>query len=65
MSEIRYGIDSYSEWVKNEGIPVIQDYGIDLFQVETAHWPRLGVKGAAVHLRGGEKAAHGHGSSFR
>jgi uncharacterized RmlC-like cupin family protein len=52
MSEIRYGIDSYSEWVKGEGIPVVQDYGIDLFQVPTAHWPRLGVSGAAVHLKG-------------
>src|ERR1700674_4474953 len=49
---VRYGIDPYLEWVKKEGIPVVEDYGIDLFQVQTADWPRLGVKGAALHLKG-------------
>jgi quercetin dioxygenase-like cupin family protein len=48
----RYGVDPYLEWVKAEGLPVAEDYGIDLFQVETAAWPRFGVKGAACHLRG-------------
>ncbi len=32
--------------------PVVEDYGIDLFEVETAMWPRFGVKAAAVHLKG-------------
>jgi quercetin dioxygenase-like cupin family protein len=49
---IRYGIDPYLEWVNKEGIPVVEDYGIDLFQVQTADWPRLGAKGAALHLKG-------------
>ena len=31
----RYGIDPYLDWVKGEGIPVVEDYGIDLFDVET------------------------------
>jgi quercetin dioxygenase-like cupin family protein len=48
----RYGIDAYLDWVNKEGIPVIEDYGIDLFKVETALWPRYSVKSAAVHLRG-------------
>ncbi len=48
----RYGIDPYLDWVKKEGLPVTEDYGIDLFKVETANWPRYGVKGAAVHLKG-------------
>jgi quercetin dioxygenase-like cupin family protein len=48
----RYGIDPYLDWVSKEGIPVTEDYGIDLFKVETALWPRYGVKGAAVHLKG-------------
>lgn len=47
-----YGIDTYLDWVSKEGIPVTEDYGIDLFKVETALWPRYGVKGAAVHLKG-------------
>src|SRR6266853_1404646 len=49
---VRYGIDPYLEWVKDEGIPVVEDYGIDLFQVQTADWPRFGMRGAAVHLEG-------------
>jgi quercetin dioxygenase-like cupin family protein len=48
----RYGVDPYLDWVKKEGLPVAEDYGIDLFKVETADWPRYGVKGAAVHLKG-------------
>jgi quercetin dioxygenase-like cupin family protein len=48
----RYGIDPYLDWVSKEAIPVTEDYGIDLFKVETAPWPRYGVNGAAVHLKG-------------
>jgi len=48
----RYGIDPYLDWVASEQIPVVEDYGIDLFAVETRPWPRYGVKGAAVHLKG-------------
>jgi quercetin dioxygenase-like cupin family protein len=48
----RYGVDPYLDWVQAEGLPVADDYGIDLFAVETAPWPRYGVKGAAVHLKG-------------
>src|SRR6202166_1453526 len=47
-----YGIDAYLDWVGKEGIPVTEDYGIDLVKVETALWPRYGVNGAAVHLKG-------------
>src|SRR5919106_1175997 len=48
----RYGIDPYLDWVKKEGLPVAEDYALDLFSVETADWPRYGVKGAAAHLKG-------------
>ena len=48
----RYGFDPYLEWVAKEGLPVIEDYGIDLFKVETKMWDRTGVKAAAVHLKG-------------
>ena len=56
MNEItpaaRYGIDPYLDWLKNEGLPVTEHYGIDLFSVETKPWVRYGVNGAAVHLKG-------------
>src|SRR6202166_1575483 len=48
----RYGIDPYLDWLAAEGIPVTEDFGVYLFGVETAPWPRYGVKGAAVHLKG-------------
>lgn len=48
----RIGVDSYLDWLANEGIPVVEDFGIDLFGVETKPWARAGVGGAAVHLKG-------------
>ncbi len=51
-SALRIGIDSYLEWLQHEGIPVVEDFGIDLFKVETKPWPRLDINGAAVHLKG-------------
>src|SRR5689334_25139689 len=51
-SKARYGVDPYLDWLAGEGIPVTEDYGVDLFTVETAPWPRYGVNGAAVHRKG-------------
>jgi quercetin dioxygenase-like cupin family protein len=48
----RFRIDSYGDWIKGEGIPIVEDYGIDLFTVQTKPWARFGVKGAACHLKG-------------
>lgn len=48
----RIGIDPYLDWLKNEGIPVVEDFGVHLPAVETRPWARLGVNGAAVHLKG-------------
>jgi quercetin dioxygenase-like cupin family protein len=48
----RYGIDAYLDWVAKEGLPVIEDFGCDLFAVGTSLWPRYDVKAAAVHLKG-------------
>ena len=51
---MRYLIDSYLDWSREQGIPVIDAIGIDLFGVETELWPRLGkgVRAAFVHLAG-------------
>ena len=32
----RYGVDAYLDWVEKEGLPVAEDYGIELFKIETA-----------------------------
>jgi uncharacterized RmlC-like cupin family protein len=48
----RIGVDPYLEWLKGEGIPVVEDFGVHLPDVQTRAWARYGVGGAAVHLKG-------------
>jgi mannose-6-phosphate isomerase-like protein (cupin superfamily) len=50
--EPKFLIDSYLEWVKGEGVPVVEDFGVDLLAVETAPWARLGADAAFVNLKG-------------
>ncbi len=45
-------VDPYDRWVRNEGIPIVEDFGVDLLDVEVAPWARLGVPAAVVHLLG-------------
>src|SRR5258708_12280272 len=45
-------LDPYLDWVKREGIPVTEDFGIDLLQIPTAPWARMGVDGGVAHLKG-------------
>ena len=48
----RLRLDSYGNWISGEGVPIAEDYALDLFAVETKPWPRFGMKGAACHLKG-------------
>ncbi len=48
----RLRLDPYMDWIKGEGVPIVEDYGIDLFSVETRPWARYCVNGAACHLKG-------------
>jgi hypothetical protein len=45
-------LDPYADWVEREGVPVIEDFGIDLLAVETKSWPRFGTDGSIAHLKG-------------
>lgn len=45
-------IDPYLEWIREEGVPVVEDFGVNLFEVATRPWPRFDVNGAAVHVAG-------------
>ena len=36
----RVAVDVYLEWLKKEGIPVTEDFGVDLLKVPTARWAR-------------------------
>jgi mannose-6-phosphate isomerase-like protein (cupin superfamily) len=44
--------DPYLEWAKAEGVPIVEEFAVDLHTVETAPWPRAGVPAAFVHLKG-------------
>lgn len=44
--------DPYFEWAVLEGVPVIEEFGVDLLALQTACWGRFGVDGAIVHLKG-------------
>src|SRR5438270_13620937 len=45
-------LDPYADWAEREGVPIIEDFGIDLIKIATAPWPRFGVDGAIAHLKG-------------
>ncbi|MFQ6016965.1 MAG: hypothetical protein ACE5KF_02110 [Kiloniellaceae bacterium] len=45
-------LDPYRDWAEAEGVPVAEDFGVDLRKVETQPWPRFGCDGAIVHLKG-------------
>ena len=44
--------DPYREWAAREGVPVIEDFGVDLLDIAAGPWPRFGVEGAIIHLKG-------------
>ena len=52
ISDRRYLIDPYLDWVKSEGVPVTEGFGVDLFTAAVDYWPRFGVRGGAIHCRG-------------
>jgi mannose-6-phosphate isomerase-like protein (cupin superfamily) len=49
------GPTTYESWIQNEGIPVIEAFGVeDLLNVARHPWQRTGGKGAFVQLKGME-----------
>src|SRR6185437_14136299 len=45
-------LDPYATWAAGEGVPITEDFGVDLLAVPTAPWERFGVDGGLVHLKG-------------
>ena len=45
-------LDPYAIWAAKEGVPIHEDFGVDLLRGRTAPWPRFGVDGAIVHVKG-------------
>ena len=47
-----YGVFPYRDFIKTEGIPVIEAYSVDCHTVALEPWERLGGLGTYVHLAG-------------
>ena len=45
-------LDPYAAWAAAQGVPITEDFGVDLLGVTTAPWPRFGTDGGIVHLKG-------------
>ena len=52
MTETRYLIDPHRDFIEAEGIPIVEDFGIDLLTVEVKPWARLGALGAYTLVKG-------------
>jgi mannose-6-phosphate isomerase-like protein (cupin superfamily) len=51
-ANIRFMLDPYLDWSRREGVPIHEDFGLDLLRLETSPWKRFGVDGAIVHVKG-------------
>jgi mannose-6-phosphate isomerase-like protein (cupin superfamily) len=45
-------VDPYLEWCEDEGVPVVEEFGVDLLTAETKPWARFGCNGAIINLKG-------------
>lgn len=45
-------IRPYLDWVEEQKVPVVEDFAVDLLEVDTVPWDRLGAPAAFVHLKG-------------
>ncbi len=48
----KFLLDPYMDWAKGEGVPIIDDFAVDMLAIETKPWDRFGMNGAFVHLKG-------------
>src|SRR4051794_29614481 len=45
-------VDPYLDWTRSEGVPVHEEFALDLNAIATETWPRLDARGAIVHVKG-------------
>jgi uncharacterized RmlC-like cupin family protein len=50
--DLKLLLEPYGDWATGEGVPIIEDFGVDLLGVPTAPWAMFGCDGAIVHLKG-------------
>lgn len=47
-----YMLDPYLDWARGEGVPIRDDFAVDLLDLETRPWARLDARGAIANLKG-------------
>jgi hypothetical protein len=52
-----YQVNTYLEWVKTEGVPIVEACAVDCLSQPVEPSPRLGGLGAYIHLAGRGDAA--------
>src|SRR5258708_9643066 len=50
--ERKYLLDPYLDWASAEGVPIHEDFGIDIIAAETGRWDRYDARGALIHVKG-------------
>src|SRR5437879_173998 len=53
MTDTRYLIDTYLDFIHAEGIPIAEGFGLDLLWLDTRPWPRMGPVNGAYALTSG------------
>ncbi len=48
----KFMLEPYLDWAEGEGVPIHEDFAIDMLAVEARPWSRFGVNGAICHLKG-------------
>lgn len=52
MSDTRLLQDPYLDWVKEEGIPIYENFGFNLLSLDLKPWARMGANGAFAFTKG-------------
>ncbi|HZU15607.1 MAG TPA: hypothetical protein VFD01_03230 [Candidatus Dormibacteraeota bacterium] len=52
VGEPRLLLDPYLDFIRSEGIPIVEDFGLDLLSVEVRPWARLEASGAYTLVKG-------------
>jgi uncharacterized RmlC-like cupin family protein len=45
-------LEPYLDWAEGEGVPIYEEFAIDMLTIEARPWPRFGLHGAICHLKG-------------
>ncbi len=51
-ADSKFCIDPYLDWAAGEGVPIVEDFAVDLHKVDTKPWARFGTDGAIIHTHG-------------